>query len=160
MKHYELLFVVKAALTEEEVQGRLEFFKEILTKNGAEITVVDEMGVRKLAYEIEKAERGYYFVIYFTGDPAGLEEVLRNLRLDENVLRFLNLKFENKKEVAQWDKLVANVGKKSAAKAAAKAAAAAPKAETPKVEEAPKAEETPKVEEVKTEPATDAAKAD
>jgi len=137
MKHYELLFVVKATLTEEEVKGRLEFFKDVLTKNGAEITVVEEMGVRKLAYEIEKAERGYYFVIYFVGDPAGLEEVLRNLRLDENVLRFLNLKFESKKEIAQWNKLVANVGKKSAAKEVAKEAAAAKVEATP---EAPKAD--------------------
>ena len=46
-----------------------------------------------------------------------MDEVLRNLRLDETVLRFLNIKFENKKEVAQWEKLVANVGKKTAAKA-------------------------------------------
>lgn len=153
MKHYELLFVVKATLTEEEVKGRLDFFKEVLTKNGAEITTVDEMGVRKLAYEIEKAQRGYYFVIYFTGEPAGLEEVLRNLRLDETILRFLNLKFESKKEIAQWDKLVANIGKKSAAKAAAKVAVAA-------ATEAKAATEAPKVEEVKTEPATEAPKAD
>lgn len=133
MKHYELLFVVKPTLTEEEVQGRLEFVKEVLTKNSAEIKTVDEMGVRKLAYEIEKCERGYYFVVYFTAEPAGLEEVLRNLRLDENVLRFLNLKFENKKEISQWEKLVANVGKKAASKTAAKEAAA------PKVEETPAA---------------------
>ncbi len=117
MKHYELLFVVKPTLTEEEVQGRLEFFKDVLTKNGAEIKTVDEMGVRKLAYEIEKAERGYYFVVYFTAPPAAMDEVLRNLRLDENVLRFLNIKFESKKEIAQWNKLVSGAGKKSAAKA-------------------------------------------
>ncbi len=130
MKHYELLFVVKPTLTEEEVQGRLEFFKDVLTKNGAEIKTVDEMGVRKLAYEIEKAERGYYFVVYFTAPPVAMEEVLRNLRLDENVLRFLNIKFENKKEVAQWDKLVAGTDKKSAAKSAAKAAKAEAEAKT------------------------------
>jgi len=155
MKHYELLFVVKATLTEEEVKGRLDFFKEVLIKNGAEITTVDEMGVRKLAYEIEKAQRGYYFVIYFTGEPAGLEEVLRNLRLDETILRFLNLKFESKKEIAQWDKLVAKIGKKSAAKAAAKVAVAAATEAKAKAEA-----EAPKVEEVKTEPATEAPKAD
>jgi small subunit ribosomal protein S6 len=119
MKHYELLFVVKPTLTEEEVKGRLEFVKEVLTKNGAEIKTVDEMGVRKLAYEIEKQERGYYFVIYFVGNPAGIDEVLRNLRLDENIIRFLNLKFESKKEIAQWERLVAGVGKKTAAKAPA-----------------------------------------
>ncbi len=116
MKHYELLFVVKPTLTEEEVQGRLAFVKDVLTKNGAEIKTVDEMGVRKLAYEIEKCERGYYFVLYFTAPPASIDEVLRNLRLDENIIRFLNVKYENKKEVAQWEKLASGVGKKAAAK--------------------------------------------
>ncbi len=116
MKHYELLFVVKPTLTEEEVNGKLEFVKDVLTKNGAEIKTVDAMGVRKLAYEIEKCERGYYFVIYFQGNPAILDEVLRNLRLDENIIRFLNVKFENKKEIAQWEKLAANAAKKSTPK--------------------------------------------
>ncbi len=155
MKHYELLFVVKPTLTEEEVQGRLEFFKDVLTKNGAEIKIVDEMGVRKLAYEIEKAERGYYFVVYFTAPAAAMEEVLRNLRLDENILRFLNIKFESKKEVTQWDKLVANVGKKSAAKAAAKSAKAEVKTETLVAEVKAEVKTETSVAEVKTEtPAT------
>jgi len=137
MKHYELLFVIKPTLTEEEVNGRVEFVKDILTKNAAEIVKIDELGVKKLAYEIEKQERGYYFVVYFTAKPEIMDEVLRNLRLDETVLRFLNLKFEKKKEIAQWDKLVANAGKKSALK---KEAAKTEAKEAPKTEEAPKVE--------------------
>jgi len=105
MKHYELLFVLKATLTEDEVKAKFDFIKSVLETNGCEIKAINEMGVRKLAYEIEKNERGYYFVLYFVGPPASIDEVLRNLRLTEEVLRFLNLKFESKKEIAVWEKL-------------------------------------------------------
>jgi small subunit ribosomal protein S6 len=135
MKHYELLVVVKPTLTAEEAVSKLETLKALLTKNGAEIKAVNEMGVRKLAYEIEKHERGNYFVFYFQGVPTNMEEILRNLRLDEDILRFLNVKFENKKEILQWEKLAS--GKMNEAKKEA------PKKEEPKTEEKPDPEVEP-----------------
>ena len=163
MKHYELLFVVKPTLTEEEVKAKFDFIKGVMEKNGCEIKAVKDMGVRKLAYEIEKYERGHYFVLYYTAIPSSLEEILRNLRLTEEIIRFLNMKFEKKKEIAQWEKMVkATVEKKEVKPVKTEAPKEEPaKTETPKVEEkteeAPKAEEAPK-EEAKTEetPAKDA----
>ncbi len=141
MKHYELLFVVKPTLTEEETKAKFDFIKDVVEKNGCEIKAVKDMGVRKLAYEIEKHERGHYFVLYFVGPPSAMEEILRNLRLTEEIIRFLNVKFEKKKEIAQWEKLAkATVEKKAEPKTA-------PKVETPKTEEAPEVEEAPKTEE-------------
>ncbi len=132
MKHYELLVVVKPTLSPEEAVAKKDSLKALLEKNGAEIKTIDEMGVRKLAYEIEKHARGNYFVFYYQVAPASIDEILRNLRLDEDLLRFLNIKYEKKKEIAQWEKLAS--GKKAASKK-----------ETPKAEEAPEAEkaETP-----------------
>ena len=112
MKHYELLFVLKPTLTEEELKAKFDFIKGVMEKNDAEISYVNEMGVRKLAYEIEKCERGYYFVIYYKANPSIIDEILRNLRLTEEVLRFLNLKYENKKEIACWSKLSTPKAKK------------------------------------------------
>ncbi len=106
MRHYELLFVLKPTLTQEEIEAKFDFIKAILEKNGCEIATVNDMGVRKLAYEIEKFERGHYFVIYYKADPAVIDEILRNLRLTEEIIRFLNVKYINKSEVANWEKLV------------------------------------------------------
>ena len=53
MKHYELLFILKPTLTEEEVSAKVDFVKEILTKNGANIASVQSMGTRKLAYTVK-----------------------------------------------------------------------------------------------------------
>ncbi|MBT0758972.1 30S ribosomal protein S6 [Campylobacter lari] len=105
MRHYEVLFILKPTLTEEEASAKLEFVKEILTKNGAEIESVVPMGTRKLAYKIKKYERGTYFVIYFKAPTNLIAELERVLRITEEVIRFLIVKYENKKEIAAWEKL-------------------------------------------------------
>ncbi len=105
MRYYELLFVLKPTLTEEENQERFEFIKGVLEKNDCDIVSVQDMGVRKLAYEIEKFERGHYYVIYYKANPSVIDEILRNLRFTEEVIRFLNVKYTTKKEIANWEKL-------------------------------------------------------
>ncbi|EAI3904864.1 30S ribosomal protein S6 [Campylobacter lari] len=105
MRHYEVLFILKPTLTEEEVSAKLEFVKEVLTKNGAKIESVVPMGTRKLAYKIKKYERGTYFVIYFKAPTNLIAELERVLRITEEVIRFLIVKYENKKEIAAWERL-------------------------------------------------------
>ena len=105
MRHYALLFILKPTITEDEVKVKADFIKEIITKNGGEIASVVEMGTRKLAYKIDKYERGTYFVIYFKAPTQLIAELVRNLRITEEVIRFLPVKYENKKEIAAWDKL-------------------------------------------------------
>ena len=105
MRNYEVLFIVKPTLTDDEVKTKVDFVKEIITKNGGEIASVIEMGARKLAYKIDKYERGIYFVIYFKAEPNLIAELVRNLRYNEDIIRFLTVKYENKKEIAAWEKL-------------------------------------------------------
>ncbi|CUU90148.1 30S ribosomal protein S6 [Campylobacter hyointestinalis] len=105
MKHYELLFILKSTLTEDEAKVKVDFIKEVITKNGGEIASVVEMGTRKLAYKIDKYERGTYVVIYFTAPTALIAELVRNVRITEEVIRFLTVKYENKREIAAWEKL-------------------------------------------------------
>ncbi|RUM66079.1 MAG: 30S ribosomal protein S6 [Sulfurospirillum sp.] len=139
MRHYELLFVLKPTLTEEETQERFEYVKGILEKNGCEIASINDMGVRKLAYEIEKFERGHYYVIYYKADPAVIDEILRNLRFTEEVIRFLNVKYVNKGEIANWEKLVKGTFNKKEEQPAPKESEAA--AEAPAATEATETKE-------------------
>jgi small subunit ribosomal protein S6 len=97
MRHYELLVVVKPTLTVEELQAKLNYLKEILEKNGAVISATLEMGTRKLAYQIDKFERGTYVVFYFTAPTAAIAEVERLIRITEEFIRFMTVKFENQK---------------------------------------------------------------
>ncbi|SFP10073.1 30S ribosomal protein S6 [Hydrogenimonas thermophila] len=121
-RHYETLFVVKPTLTEEEIKAQIDNVKSILEKNGAEIAATFDWGMRKLAYEIEKSPRGYYYVIYYTAPSSLIKELERNFRYNEEIIRFLNVKYENKKEINAWQNLVNKAGAASAKKEAAQTA--------------------------------------
>lgn len=106
MKFYETMFILKPTLVEEEIKARVDFFKEVISKNGGEIETCLDMGMRNLAYEIKKNKRGYYFVIYFKAAPSLILELERNYRINEEVLRFIVIKYESKKEQKAWQSLV------------------------------------------------------
>jgi small subunit ribosomal protein S6 len=129
---------VKPTLTEEEINAQVDRVKAILEKEGAELLATDNMGMRKLAYQVQKNSRGYYTVLYYKAAGNFIGELERNLRNNEEVIKFLTVKYSKVKEVAQFDKMVA----------AAKGVKATPAVETaPVVEEAPVAEEAPAQEE-------------
>ena len=113
LKHYETMFIVKPTLTEEEMQAQIELVKSNIEKNGGEIVVNENIGSQQLAYEIEKNKRGYYYLIYFKAPTASILELERNYRINENILRFIFIKYENKKEVVAWTKLSDEAAKKA-----------------------------------------------
>jgi small subunit ribosomal protein S6 len=114
IKHYETMFIVKPTLTEEETVAQIDLVKANIEKNGGEIVTCDDMGTRQLAYEIEKHKRGHYYVIYFRAPTNSILELERNYRINENIIRFIFIKYESKKEVTAWTKLSDEAAKKSA----------------------------------------------
>ncbi len=106
MRHYELLTVLKPTLTEEETKAKMDFLKDILEKNGAQIAATQVMGTRRLAYPIQKLERGYYSVFYFTAPTTAILEIERIIRITEEFIRFMSVKYENQKELRFWNKQV------------------------------------------------------
>ncbi|MEA3228312.1 MAG: 30S ribosomal protein S6 [Campylobacterota bacterium] len=128
MRNYENLVIVKPTFTAEEIQASIQAIQEVITSNGGEIAATTAMGMRKLAYPIEKNERGYYHVIYSTIAPAAITEIERRFRINEDLLRFVTIKYDTNREKAAWNSLVEKANK-----------SAATKTETP-VEEAPATE--------------------
>jgi len=119
MTCYETLFVVKPTLTEEEIAAQITKVKDVLAKEGAELVATNEMGMRKLAYQVEKHNRGYYTVLFYKAEGTTIEELERNLRINEDIIKFLSVKYTKKKEIAQFDKLVAEANKNAAPEAEA-----------------------------------------
>jgi small subunit ribosomal protein S6 len=115
MTCYETLFVVKPTLTDEETAAQIAKIKDVLAKEGAELVATDDMGMRKLAYPVQKNDRGYYTVLFFKGAGTVINELERNLKINEDVIKFLTVKYVKNKEIAQFDKLVAAATKKSEA---------------------------------------------
>jgi small subunit ribosomal protein S6 len=114
IRHYETMFIVKSTLTEEETKAQIEQVIANIEKNGGEIVSTDDMGTRALAYEIKKNKRGYYFVIYFKAPSESILELERTYRINEDILRFIFIKYESKKEIAAWTALSDEASKKAA----------------------------------------------
>ena len=145
MRNYENLVIVKPTFTAEEIQASIKAIEEVITSNGGEIAATSSMGMRKLAYPIQKNERGFYHVIYSTIAPSAISEIERRFRINEDLLRFVTIKYDTNREVAAFNAMVAKAKKDAEvpAKVEAPVVEEAPvKVETPAVEEAPAAEVT------------------
>jgi len=129
MSNYETLFIAKPTLTEEEVQSEVKRVQDIIVQEGGDLVATDVMGMRKLAYPIEKQERGFSIVVYYKALSDLIGELERQLRYNENILRFMTVKYAKKKEIVQFEKSVAAISKNSSeAKSEEGAEAAAPEA--------------------------------
>ncbi|DAB27762.1 MAG: 30S ribosomal protein S6 [Sulfurimonas sp. RIFOXYD12_FULL_33_39] len=117
MRHYENLVIVKPTLTAEEIQASIKAIEEIITSNGGEIAATDAMGMRKLAYPLNKNERGYFHVIYYSVAPSAINEIERRFRINEDLLRFVTIKYDTNREVTAWNQLVQKAHKKASAPA-------------------------------------------
>ena len=89
MNKYELAVVVSAKIEDDERTATLEKVKEIITTNGGTITNVDEWGKKRLAYEVQKMNEGYYYFIQFEAASTVPAAVEQDVRIMDNVLRFL-----------------------------------------------------------------------
>jgi len=113
MRNYENLVIVKPTLTAEEIQANINAIEEVITSNGGEIAARDAMGMRKLAYPLAKNERGYFHVIYYSVDPSAISEIERRFRINEELLRFVTIKYDTNREVTAWNQLVQKAQKKA-----------------------------------------------
>jgi len=111
MNCYETLFVVKPTLTDEETVAQITKIKDVLAKEGAELVGTNDMGMRKLAYPVEKNDRGYYTILFYKAEGTVINELERNLKINEEVIKFLTIRYSNTKEMAQFNKLVAETNK-------------------------------------------------
>src|SRR5262244_2567793 len=92
MPSYETLCILHPELPETRVKELTAWMQKIL--EGAQGTVVrmDEWGMRDLGFRLKKQRRGYYVRIEHDASPVALKELERNLRLSEDVLRFLSVR--------------------------------------------------------------------
>ncbi len=94
MRSYELGLVLQPTLEETEVTRLIEKIGQYLSTDGGNVTSVDIWGKRPLAYPIRKQREGIYVFLQAQIDPRKVEQLERNLKLDENILRHLVIHIE------------------------------------------------------------------
>ena len=95
MAFYESIFIARQELGDKELENTIDNFKKILEKNNANLVDTESWGLRNLAYRIEKNKKGHYIVLKIDGNGDAIQELERNMRIDENIIRYLSLKTEN-----------------------------------------------------------------
>lgn len=96
MKNYEIMFIVKPTLSEDEVKKVVKEFNTIIKNNGGKVTKEENMGQRNLAYEIKDFKTGYYYLFEVEAkDDKAIKEFDRLALINDNIIRHLITKVEN-----------------------------------------------------------------
>jgi small subunit ribosomal protein S6 len=120
MKNYEVTFIVDPVLSGEEIKATAQTYVDHLTSQGCNIVHVDEMGLRQLAYPINKRSSGVYYCLEFeTEDASGfIDQMELALRRDERIMRFLTVALDKYGAKYNSDKRAGLIGKKKKKKSA------------------------------------------
>ncbi|MDR2862120.1 MAG: 30S ribosomal protein S6 [Syntrophobacterales bacterium] len=92
MRRYEIVFVVLSNIPDTEIDGVVERYQNMVTELKGSLIKVDRWGQRKLAYEIKKQNMGHYVLFDFAGGTSIVDELERNFKIDDKVLKFLSVK--------------------------------------------------------------------
>lgn len=107
-----MLVIIDPRPADEEVAALLTQLSEQITSLGAEVIKMENWGKRRLAYDIRKQREGTYAVLEVSAEPSTIKEFERQLRLNENVLRFLATRVPVRKKArpAKTQEVVEEVG--------------------------------------------------
>ena len=102
MSHYESIFILNPALSEDQVNDAIKKYEKLLKDNDCKIIDVENWGLKKLAYKIQNKLSGFYALIDFehNGDSNIINIYETELKRDERVMRFLNVKLD--KDANDW----------------------------------------------------------
>ncbi len=96
MKKYECAVIYTPGLGAEVLESSAKKYTDIMNSQGGTFTHLDDWGKRALAYEIDFHKEGFYHFYKFEGGGKVIEELNRQLRIDENVLRHMIVREEEK----------------------------------------------------------------
>ena len=94
MNKYESVIIINPSVDEEGIKAVIAKYTDIINNEG-KVESVNEIGKKRLAYEIMKNKEGYYTVFNFEAKPELIAELERNYRIDDNVMKFITVKKED-----------------------------------------------------------------
>ena len=94
LRTYELIFIAQPDLDEEHLNALVEHVQQTITTHGGQLVKTEPLGRRKLAYPIKKRREGHYVLIHAGLELATIAELERDLKLSEDVLRYLLVRLD------------------------------------------------------------------
>lgn len=98
MALYESVFIARQDIAASQVDALIERFEGVIGSNGGKITKKENWGLRQLAYRMNKNRKGYYVLFNIDAPAAAVQEMERQMRLDEDIIRYLSIRVEELEE--------------------------------------------------------------
>jgi small subunit ribosomal protein S6 len=96
MNDYEVTYILRPSFEEAEVEERANAIAEIIKGHGGQVSAIERLGKKRLAYEIKDVREGNYVVMQFKSEAAASKELERQLKLHDDVLRALVVRLDAK----------------------------------------------------------------
>jgi small subunit ribosomal protein S6 len=94
MRVYEVLFIIAPNTEEGDIETLVTQMRDVITNQGAQVTNVNRMGRRRLAYPIGKFNDGHYVVLTVEGTGAEIAELERRMRVNDAVIRYITIRID------------------------------------------------------------------
>ena len=101
MSKYEVMYIINANVEEEKRSALIEQLNGIIASEGGKVTKTTEWGMRDFAYEIDDMTKGYYVIVTFEAENAGLKEFDRLMRINPSIVRFMIVNIDDKPETKE-----------------------------------------------------------
>jgi small subunit ribosomal protein S6 len=112
---YELMFIVRPDMTEEDQDKLISTLDHAVTSSGGQVKNVEKMGKRRLAYVVRKFHDGLYILLTFEGSGGLVHELERRLRVSEAVIKFLSVRVDEEQKRLDKIKAIRDARKKTSA---------------------------------------------
>jgi small subunit ribosomal protein S6 len=94
MPLYENVFIARQDISAAQVEALADGFTTLVTENGGQVSKREYWGLRNIAYRIKKNRKGHYVLLNLDAPPAAVNELERNMRINEDVIRYLTVRVE------------------------------------------------------------------
>ena len=98
MPLYESVFIARQDIAGTQVESLADQFAGLIEQNGGSVTKKEHWGLRNLAYRIKKNRKGHYVLFNIDAPAPAVEEMERNMRINEDVIRFLTVRVDELEE--------------------------------------------------------------
>ena len=94
MPFYENIFIARQDISTAQVEALTDTFANLVAENGGKVEKREYWGLRNLAYRMKKNRKGHYVLFNLDAPPNAVSELERNMRINEDVLRYLTIRVE------------------------------------------------------------------
>ena len=94
MPLYENIFIARQDISTTQVEALTETFANLVAENGGKVEKREYWGLRNLSYRMKKNRKGHYMLFNLDAPPAAVSELERNMRINEDVLRYLTIRVD------------------------------------------------------------------